>query len=119
MGVAVLAVFSQGVTVAGCNEGVDALDRNDADSEWIGSAYRNLLALANGNYPESALAELGKIRREFDAMSTIFGRAALPEIATREGRFNAEIYRHTGALDKRGLPLSTRGLPLTKRLPCP
>jgi hypothetical protein len=36
MGVAVLAVFSQGVTVVGRNEGVDTLDRHDADSEWIG-----------------------------------------------------------------------------------
>jgi hypothetical protein len=61
--------------------------------EWVKAAYEALLRLEQDPDDEAALAQLDRIRAEFDTACPTFGAAMFAELAAREARFAAEAGR--------------------------
>lgn len=80
----------------------DELEADASQAAWVRKAYAALHKLAESR-PESATAlnALSQIKAEFDAAAPVFGKAAFPEMAVREARFQAAQNRSAALLDER------------------
>src|SRR5581483_6381893 len=58
--------------------------------EWVKGTYENMLRLEKDPDDELAVAELDRIRAEFDSVCASVGAAMMEEVAARERRFQGE-----------------------------